>query len=483
MGNQKKFAPGVIARIQEKIRKEDPSYSKAYLDKKQFSISFNSDDFEFCDLPAIPSALGQKMQSTFLENLNPNKKNDFRKADFECGRLLYETLKLTPRQASDIDFWSYLHHYDFYNYIHKRWSDIHNLEGNKLADYIQRRWLMTLSSQKHLITFPLTSLWWSIHLTIDEDREDPYELTKIYFNNNRYRTVTFGGSSYVRHKEAILGVLEFYKKHNIPETKENGDNISKFVNLLGGTKPLGFFKREWFVKNLEKKFINLTNKDKQTSGKDFVYINQGTLFEGIQNEEAGLIKQLHTTNRNNSNKVADKVLRYFSLFNNGEYFLKNKPMNEADYNIPIYEGQEKGFLLQCYDNGRVNKVPLTVLLDKTLNRELPYKNGLFKDQSILKIQCIKEDCLLLITMKNLKNECIGKIHKTEWISTHNQLHLMGNEITKNIVSLGYTAFSGKFEKELSKLIKKSTSAVIPINNTYYKKEWNLVKTVKPVLCK
>jgi hypothetical protein len=65
--------------------------------------------------------------------------------------------------------------------------------------------------------------------------------------------------SFVRHKPAILSVLEFMKTHRKALTINItyivlGDEISKFVNLLGGTKPLSFFDKDWFSKKLEERF-------------------------------------------------------------------------------------------------------------------------------------------------------------------------------------------------------------------------------------
>ena len=214
MNYQKKFNTGVVEKLKNLISNDDSSIIKYYLNKNEFKYHFENNDFTVCDFYEIPRDLGNEMISTFKSNLN-QKSNDFRKADFECAKLLYESIKITPKQASDIDFWSYLHHFDMYKYIHLRWNEIESPSKSSRETYINRHWLMTLSSQKHLINYPLTTLWWSIHLTIDDSMDDPYELSKIYFNNNRYRTVTFGGSSYVRHKEAILGILEFYKIHDI----------------------------------------------------------------------------------------------------------------------------------------------------------------------------------------------------------------------------------------------------------------------------
>lgn len=486
---QKRFAPGVISGLKELIKNEDNSLTKAYLNQNEFVYSFDPEDFEDCDFLEIANDLGNKLVETFLENLNPGKKNDFRKADFECAKLLYESLKLTPRQAADIDFWNYLHHFDFYKYIHKRWSGVSELDGQNLSSYIIRRWLMTLSSQGHLINYPLTTLWWSIHLTIDRSRNDVYELSRIYFNNNRYRTVTFGGSSFVRHPEAILGILEYYLKYSIPETKETGDDIGKFINLLGGTKPLGFFDRSWFVEKLEERVQRKTSKINIKTDLFNLDRIQERKNQTISPENIIFTNGSHSANERNEAQAEidfnadDKtILCYFNLSSTGAYSLNDRPIDSCEYALPIYKGLENGYLLQGYSNGRVNKVPVEVLLNKRRNRKVPYTNGIHKSGELIFLKLIPEESLLLVTSRENDAGCFAKIHRTEWVSSHNQLHSMGNEITKNIESLSFKSLSIRLENDLKKLIKKSSHTKIDVNNNYYKKEWTIVKKFKSDLC-
>ena len=151
--------------------------------------------------------LVNQMISAFEEN----------ETEFEAGKLLFENLKLNPKQASDIGFWTYHNHYTFYQYISKRWGDVWN-EEKEVANpstYIVNHWIQSNSSQSELIIYPISGLWWSFYLTVDEAREDKYELTKVFFKNYTLRVVQMGQTRFARHKPAIQGVLEFIKENNL----------------------------------------------------------------------------------------------------------------------------------------------------------------------------------------------------------------------------------------------------------------------------
>lgn len=247
--NYKLFKPSLVNDFLDKLNEDKSSFIKLYENKEEFLYPFEESDILESNIAIFSNELEEQMLYVFDIHREHQQT-----ADFECAKLLYENLKLTPSQASNADFWNYLHHFDMYKYIHQRWKS----QGN-LQTHVKRHWLMNLTSQKHLINFPLTTLWWSIHLTVDENREDKYELNEVFFSNNRFRTVSLGGMSFVRHKPAILSVLEFMKIHRKALTKNItytvlGDEISKFVNLLGGTKPLSFFDKDWFYKKLEERF-------------------------------------------------------------------------------------------------------------------------------------------------------------------------------------------------------------------------------------
>lgn len=109
----------------------------------------------------------------------------------------------------------------------------------------------------------LPSAWWSVYLSIDRSRENPYELTEILFKNQELRTNSFGPLTLIRHKEAMIGILEFLKEHQ--ELLVDGMNmraqyIRKLFNFIGGTKRLEFLSRDFFKAELEKRYDIISRK-------------------------------------------------------------------------------------------------------------------------------------------------------------------------------------------------------------------------------
>lgn len=178
--------------------------------------------------------------------------------EFEAGRLLFENLKLSPKQASDIGFWTYHNHYTFYKYISRRWGDVweDKKEVVNSSTYIINHWIQSNSAQGELIDYPISGLWWSFYLTIDESREDKYELTKIFFKNSGMRTKYLGTARFARHKPAIIGIIEFIKENKLDDRslEQAVRGIVQYVNLLGGIRPLTYFDKEWFKSKLTKRF-------------------------------------------------------------------------------------------------------------------------------------------------------------------------------------------------------------------------------------
>jgi hypothetical protein len=178
--------------------------------------------------------------------------------EFESGRYLYSAMDgLTPRDASNIGFWTKLSHHEFYKFIHARWSiDLLIGDFEKLRSHILYHWHLDTEAQASLIDHPLAGLWWSFYMTEDEKDNSDYELTRIYFINSAFRTKYIGQSKIGRHKEALIGTLKFirdYKLH-LNNLEENARSITPFLNLLGGTKPLSLFDRDWFYFMLKKQF-------------------------------------------------------------------------------------------------------------------------------------------------------------------------------------------------------------------------------------
>lgn len=251
---QRKYNEGFSTDLFNRL--ESGITSEAYLDKKNFSFAENFEEF------------AEELEFDVISN---TKLKEILQADsdFKRGRLVYEAFSfLTRRQASDIDFWNYLAHNQLYPLVHKMWPEIHNPPNNSSPiSYIKNHWVMTKSSQAELMDYPLSGLWWSFFMTVDDGRTDKYELTKIFFKNLSFRTKSFGQSKIARHRDAVLAVLEFIQENSLHEGnfEDNGLAIVPYLNLLGGIRPLGFFDKDWFKSKLSAKF----SQDIATHGRLF----------------------------------------------------------------------------------------------------------------------------------------------------------------------------------------------------------------------
>ena len=187
-----------------------------------------------------------------LDRLDPDN-------DFSSAIEIYQAYEnVTPLLASLPDLWVYLSHVDLFPYVQKRHSDV--LKEDVTEEYIVDHWFKNKVSIFRMV---LPSAWWSVYLSIDKTRENPYELTEVLFKNQELRTNSFGPLTLIRHKEAMIGILEFLKEHQ--ELLVDGMNmraqyIRKLFNFISGTKRLEFMKREFFKNELEKRYDIISRK-------------------------------------------------------------------------------------------------------------------------------------------------------------------------------------------------------------------------------
>ena len=170
----------------------------------------------------------------------------------------------------------------------------------------------------------------------------------------------------------------------------------------------------------------------------------------------------------------DKILRHFNLNLDGTYVLEINESGTSTYSIPLYESDKNGFLLQGYDNGHLNKVLISTLLSKRIDRE--YKNGLNSQANLNFIRVIKKDEIIGIHF-NENGSKKFKAHLTENISSREQLHLQGYKVIYNdFEKIKFDFLPLEIKNNISRLIYKSFNANgKPIDNNYYETEWNTLK--------
>ena len=98
-------------------------------------------------------------------------------------------------------------------------------------------------------------------------------------------------------------------------------------------------------------------------------IYKATDEETIENT----ISQLGNYQWNNN----DNYQLYLCFYPNGSYVISD---SQKDNGLLINKNLSESFLLQCYDNGCVNKVPIENILE--LRRDFEYSNGTYKNAEL-----------------------------------------------------------------------------------------------------
>lgn len=207
----------------------------------------NKEPFEFKDKDIIKLANIYKPQGL-------DKKMMKAETDYHAAIVLYEAYpNLTPVLASYEPFWTYLTHIDLYEYTSKRRQWTKESSTDSMIDY----WCF---GSAPLFRNAVANLWWSVYRTVDEERDDKYEITKLFFRNATMRTRTLGTSLFSRNKEALIGILEFVDEY-IDEFQVSLEIIIRFIatffNRLGAIKELSYFDRYDYRSYCEKIKPNL----------------------------------------------------------------------------------------------------------------------------------------------------------------------------------------------------------------------------------
>lgn len=163
----------------------------------------------------------------------------------------YKDLSLT--QATDPNFWAYLSHITFWDYMRKRYP-IERQPQDKQIEYITRHWFVRSLNSRKLFEHGIAFLWWTAHRTYDSTREDPYELTREFFTMQDYIRLILEQS--IGHNETYTHAFLEYVVEN-PKLFNEQKNakarlLNRRMNLEGGFKILCLLSKE----ELKQRFSN-----------------------------------------------------------------------------------------------------------------------------------------------------------------------------------------------------------------------------------
>lgn len=222
-------------------------FKSGYFNKLSDSISSDKylcDEFDYDPKETISLANVYNRAPELVTKMDPDKKKDF-----ESAVALYEAYKdINPLIASDKRFWAYLAHAELFDYVKKRRGVDENVSTKSIKEY----WFETS------LGGTLSGLWWAVYFTVQPEKgaDHQYDLTKVLFENQTFRTRTFFTYKIARHPAALFGVLSFMHDHwdvfqNQLEAK--ADYITTYFCRLGATKHLLYMDQDFFYNELEKK--------------------------------------------------------------------------------------------------------------------------------------------------------------------------------------------------------------------------------------
>lgn len=174
--------------------------------------------------------------------------------DMENSITIYNELKsLNETQASDTRLWTYLTHVNFWEYMRRRWpaekfeeesEDLFDELSvkNSQANFIISRYHLKTPNKRRLLRNGISRLWWYAHLTYDEKRGDPFELTRILLAHQD-KAQNLLERSLGSNNKILVAVLE-YLKSNSGLTREQVRDKIKEINLVGGVKNLHLLEQE-----------------------------------------------------------------------------------------------------------------------------------------------------------------------------------------------------------------------------------------------
>lgn len=191
-------------------------------------------------------------------------------------------------------------------------------------------------------------------------------------------------------------------------------------------------------------------------------------------------EDLEESNQVDLFSAESKILCYFNLFDDNSYKIQQHSDESSLFSLPIEEKYKSGFLLQCYDNGHINKVYVKSILDKRINYH--YSNGKNPNAKILYLKLIEEDSIISLKIKR-GLETVFKAHKTEKISNRELLHLQGYKVVyQKADNIEYKILPKNIYEDIQRLVFTSfTAEGKSVYNNYYENEWNIIKQFIPKL--
>ena len=181
------------------------------------------------------------------------------------AQLLFEGYPgITPAIAADERIWATLCHSQHYEYMLKRWPiepDVAHHQTEK--GIIEQRYFFGYGPRKSQERNGLSRLWLSAALTHDPERQDPYELTKVFLQDTNFIMYMFG-HTFGSNRNIVQGTMEAI----LQLQQERGEKISakpltsftRKLNLVSGVTMLDRYSREEICEMAKKHISDFIDK-------------------------------------------------------------------------------------------------------------------------------------------------------------------------------------------------------------------------------
>lgn len=177
-----------------------------------------------------------KPQIFFVTTSKENPKS----TDYQNAVNLYTAMiNLTESQASDRRLWSgFAIEPDVYEYLKYRWKDTEKT--------IRYRVVYHAKGKRGLMYHGLARLWWFAHITYDEKRDNPFELTKFAFDHPHilekmiYRN--FSNSDNIR-IGIIEGIKQYIEDDGVYAVKKI-DALYVYISTLGSVSLIDSYSKK-----------------------------------------------------------------------------------------------------------------------------------------------------------------------------------------------------------------------------------------------
>lgn len=153
--------------------------------------------------------------------------------EFENVQRVYNSLNfLSSSQASDERLWAAMCMNHFLKYTQYRWSIIDKCT----VENVRNHFFFGHSARRSLTRNAIARLWWIGRLTHDQQRKDPYELTRFVCENADYimHVLERNTSNNPMITKAFLSALLKAREEGCLINTDTVGELSKYLNLLGG---------------------------------------------------------------------------------------------------------------------------------------------------------------------------------------------------------------------------------------------------------